>query len=160
MRPKYFELLEVLSRHEVDFIVVGGVAAILEGAPITTLDLDVVYDLRPANLERLITALKSLNARYRDPAGRRFEPTIERLSTLKLSLLLTENGPLDLLSTIGENDGYDTLLSAAKIREVGSLRVRVLSLAAVIKAKEYADRDKDRAMLPVLRKTLELLDEH
>lgn len=136
---------------------VGGVAAILEGAPITTLDLDVVYDRRPANLERLITALKSISARYRDPAGRHFEPTIERLKTLRLSLLHTELGPLDLLSTIGENDSYDVLLSAAKTREVGDLRVRVLGLAEVIKAKEYADRDKDRATLPVLRRTLELL---
>ncbi len=41
-----------LSRHDVDFIVIGGVAAILEGVPITTLDLDIVYDRAPENLER------------------------------------------------------------------------------------------------------------
>lgn len=50
MVPRYFQLLELLSQNEVEFVVVGGVAAILEGAPITTLDLDIVYEGSPENL--------------------------------------------------------------------------------------------------------------
>ena len=58
-KPRYFQLLELLSRHDVDFIVTGGVAAILEGVPITTLDLDIVYDRAPENLERLLRYIHS-----------------------------------------------------------------------------------------------------
>lgn len=60
--PRYLELLERLDRGKVRFIVVGGVAAILEGAPITTLDLDVVYERSPENLERLLEVLESVEA--------------------------------------------------------------------------------------------------
>ena len=155
MSPKYLELLRALARGNVDYIVVGGVAAVLEGAPITTLDLDILYDRRPENLEHLLAVLRSVNARYRDPAGRDIRPDVERLATLRLSLLLTELGPLDVLPEIGEGWTYDELLPDTTVREVGDLRVRVLSLGKLIEAKELANRDKDRAMLPVLRRTLE-----
>jgi len=90
--------------------VVGGVAAVLEGAPITTLDLDILYDRRPENLEHLLAVLRSVDARYRDPAGRDIRPDVERLATLRLSLLLTELGPLDVLPEIGDGWAYDELL--------------------------------------------------
>lgn len=59
---KFLQQLQVLIHHEVDFIIVGGVAAVFEGAPIITLDLDIVYDPSPTNNERLATALRQLNA--------------------------------------------------------------------------------------------------
>lgn len=154
MSPRYLELLRALARGNVDYIVVGGVAAILEGAPITTLDLDILYDRRPENLEHLLAVLRSVDAHYRDPAGRDIRPDVERLATLRLSLLLTEMGPLDVLPEIGDGWTYDDLLADTTVREVGELQVRVLSLAKLIEAKELANRDKDRAMLPVLRRTL------
>lgn len=156
MRPRYLDLLRLLARRKVDFIVVGGVAAILEGAPITTLDLDVLYDRKPDNLERLLAALRDLHARHRDPAERRIEPTLEHLATLRHSLLRTDLGPLDVLSEIGDSATYDDLLPSTRTREVGDLRIRVLVLERLIETKEQAGRDKDRAMLPVLRRTLEM----
>lgn len=157
--PRYLELLEALARHGVDFIVVGGVAAVLEGAPITTLDLDVVYDRRPENLECLATALRSLDARYRDPAGREIRPDPERLRTLRMSLLETDLGPLDVIAEVGEGWTYTDLLPATVVQEVAGLQVRSLTLSKLIELKELANRDKDRAMLPVLRRTLELREE-
>ncbi len=154
-RPRYFQLLELLNRHDVDFIVVGGVAAILEGVPITTLDLDVVYDRSPGNLERLLEVLQTVEASYRDPAGRLFVPTIERLATFRMNLLRTTLGPFDVIASI-HGAGYEDLLESTRVRQVGELRLRVLELAKVIESKELANRPKDRAMLPVLRKTLEL----
>ena len=71
-------LLQALLRHGVDFFVVGGVAAQLEGAPIVTFDLDILYDKTPENLERLLGVLQELKARYRDPAGRLIEPDLEK----------------------------------------------------------------------------------
>jgi hypothetical protein len=160
MPTSYLGLLRALAEHRVEHVVVGGVAAILAGAPITTLDLDVLYDRAPENLERLGRCLRSLGARYRDPAGRRFEPTGERLATLKTHLLLTDHGPLDLMTEIGAGATYADLLSATHVLEVGDLAVRVLDLAKVIETKEHANRDKDRAMLPLLRHTLELQRRH
>ncbi len=154
-KPNYFQLLELLSRHDVDFIVVGGVAAILEGVPITTLDLDVVYDRSPENLDRLLEVLQSVEACYRDPAGRHIVPTVEKLTTFRMNLLRTNLGPLDVIASI-HGAGYEDLLASTRIRQVGELRLRVLALAKIIESKELADRDKDRAVLPVLRKTLEL----
>jgi hypothetical protein len=68
-KTKFFRLLEVLVRHEVEFVIVGGVAAILEGAPIFTQDLDILHQPTDDNTERLLRALEEVHARYRDPAG-------------------------------------------------------------------------------------------
>lgn len=151
---KFLGLLRVLLHHGVDFFVVGGVAAQLEGAPILTLDLDVVYAKTPENLDRLLAALRELKARYRDPAGRHIEPDKEKLERMRLHLLLTELGALDVLSTVGAGLTYEDLIGRTLSYELGELEVRVLELAAVIETKEQANRDKDRAVLPVLRQTL------
>lgn len=154
--PKYFQLLELLSRQGVDFIVVGGVAAILEGAPITTLDLDIVYDRSPENLDRLLGVLQAVEASYRDPAGRHIVPTVEKLATVRMNLLQTSLGAFDVLARISGGAGYEDLLDSTRTIQVGELRLRVLELGKVIESKELANRDKDRAVLPILRKTLEL----
>ncbi len=151
---RFLGLLRALLRHGVDFFVVGGVAAQLEGAPILTFDLDVLYDKSPENLARLLAALRELKARYRDPAGRHIEPDAEKLATLRLHLLLTELGPLDVLGSIGDGLTYQDLAGRTLSYQLGESQVRVLELAAVIETKEQANRDKDRATLPVLRQTL------
>jgi hypothetical protein len=151
---RFLGLLRVLIRHGVDFFVVGGVAAQLEGAPILTLDLDVLYDKAPENLVRLLAALQDLKARYRDPAGRHIEPDLEKLRTMRTHLLLTDLGALDVLAAIGSGLTYQDLAERTILYELGDAHVRVLELAAVIETKEQANRDKDRAVLPVLRQTL------
>jgi hypothetical protein len=130
------------------------VAAQLEGAPILTLDLDVLYDKAPGNLECLLAALRELKARYRDPAGRYIEPDLVKLETLRTHLLLTELGALDVLSAIGNGLTYQDLVGRTISYELGEMRVRVLELAAVIESKKQANRDKDRAALPILLQTL------
>jgi len=153
---KFLSLLEALARHQVEFIVVGGVAAVLEGAPISTFDLDVVYHRTEENLPRLLAALGELEAVYRDPAGRRIKPDASRLATIGNHPVHTKFRPLDVLHTIGDGLTYSDLLSRTRERQVGDVVVRVLDLAAVIESKEQANRDKDRAALPVLRQTLRL----
>jgi hypothetical protein len=157
VRPsRYFELLQVLDHHDVSYIVVGGVAAIVEGAPVTTLDLDIVYEQTAENTEHLTEALLSINAHYRDPAGRYIVPDQRRLMTTRTNLLATDLGPLDVLSEIGEGERYYQLLGFTRVRTIGGIEVRILGLEKVIETKEAANRDKDRAVLPVLRKTLEM----
>lgn len=153
---KFLGLLRVLLRHEVEFFIVGGVAAQLEGAPILTLDLDVLYEKTPENLSRLLAALQELNALYRDPAGRRIEPDRMKLETLRMHLLRTDLGALDVLGAIGDGLTYQDLVGRTLEYELGEVRVRVLELEAVIETKEQANRDKDRAVMPVLRQTLRM----
>ncbi len=153
--PKFKEALEVLARHRVDFIVVGGVAAVLGGAPISTFDLDIVHDRSPTNVARLLSALTDLDARYRDLAGRDLRPEARGLEGEGHHLLLTRCGPLDVLGQIGLGRSYQDLIADSVMRPLGEISVCVLGLEALIRSKVEAGRDKDRAVLPILRRTLE-----
>lgn len=153
--PRFRDALEVFARHDVELIVVGGVAAVLGGAPVATFDLDVVHARNAGNLERLRAALDELDAHYRDPAGRVLRPDSAGLAGPGHHLLLTRCGPVDLLGAIGSGRRYEDLLADAPAVDLGGLAVRVLGLAAVIRTKEEAGRDKDRAVMELLRKALE-----
>lgn len=153
---RFLDILRLLTRHDVEFVVVGGVAAILEGAPISTFDLDIVYRRAADNNERLAEVLGELNALYKDPAGRRIAPDTTKLATINIHLLRTDLGALDVLSRIGENLSYEDLLNHCFDYEVADLNLKVLDLETNIAAKEFADREKDRAVLPILRRTLEI----
>ncbi len=153
--PKFKTALEIFARHQVDLIVVGGVAAVLAGAPISTFDLDVVHARDPENLRRLLAALDELDARYRDPAGRVLRPQLAALAGEGHHLLMTTCGPLDVLGRIGAGHGHAELLADTVVIPLGDHSVRVLGLAALIRTKTEAGRDKDRAVLPILQRTLE-----
>ena len=155
-RIKFYQLLDLLVRHEVEFIIVGGLAAVLEGVPIFTMDLDILHRPTEDNTERLLQALVEIHARYRDPAGRLILPDATRLRTNRFNLLATDLGPLDVLSNLGAGFAYEDLEQRTNTYELGEVRVRVLELASIIALKEQANRDKDRAVLPILRRTLEM----
>lgn len=131
------------------------VAAVLAGAPISTFDLDIVAARTPENLDRLLEALTEIDARYRDLTGRVLRPDRSALQGPGHHLLLTTCGPVDVLGSIGNDEGYDELLVGVVERQLGELRLRTLGLASLIRLKEAANRDKDRAVLPILRRTLE-----
>jgi len=152
--PRFKEALEVLARQHVELIVVGGVAAVLGGAPISTFDLDIVHERSPANVGRLLAALEELTARYRDLAGRDLRPDARGLEGVGHHLLITSCGPLDVLGQIGLGRGYHELLEGSVSRPLGQFSLRVLGLPALIRSKVEAGRDKDRAVLPILRRTL------
>ena len=155
-RPVRFgELLRSLVEGDVEFIVVGGVAAVLEGAPVSTFDLDIVYSLDEANLLRLARVLQDLEAIYVDPAGRSIAPDVDRLRAGGHHLLRTRLGRLDALGSVGTNQRFDDLLPECLTRSIHGLKIRVLKLAAVIATKEIAGRPKDHAMLGLLRQTLD-----
>jgi len=152
--PRFKDALEILAKHRVDLVVVGGVAAVLSGAPIATFDLDVVHARSQENLDRLAEALKDLEARYRDSGGRDLRPDTAGLAGDGHHLLLTRCGPLDVLGQIGNGRRYEDLLPDAVAISLGSATVRVLGLSALIRTKEEAGREKDLAVLGILRRTL------
>jgi len=152
----YLAILKTLRLHGVDFIIVGGVCAVLHGAPLATFDLDVVHSREPQNLSRLMAALKELEAHYRIPGGRDKKPGPSHLASAGHQLLMTRFGPLDLLGTIGKGHDYGRLLDDTVELEIGGgLKVRVSSLESLVKTKEETGQEKDRAVLPVLRRLLE-----
>jgi predicted nucleotidyltransferase len=153
--PDFVESLKTLVRHGVEFIIVGGVSAVLQGAPLTTFDLDLVHLRTPENLNLLQRALEDLDAYYRESAQRRLRPKPADLSSSGHHLLMTRAGPLDLLGTIGADRDYQDLLDYTHELEVEGLRLRVLNLETLIEVKEQAGFEKDRAVLPILRSTLE-----
>lgn len=150
-----YALLEVLIRHGVSFVVVGMTAAVLQGAPMATLDLDILYELSEDNVARILAALTELEAEFRgDLAGRRLRPNATHLASTGHKLLRTKHGQLDVLGTIEEATRYEDVRADVVRLEVGSLSVEVLGLRRLIAAKERAGRPKDLAALPVLRATL------
>jgi hypothetical protein len=156
MATDFPELLAGLVRHGVDFVIVGGVAAALRGAVYRTDDLDIVPDLGGENLARLLLALDALDARYLDPAGRVLRPNAQRLRENRLNLLVTTLGRLDVLRAVEPARDYAALLPHSTLLELGPHSVRVLSLEALIEAKEHAGREKDRLHLLLLREALRL----
>jgi len=152
----YLAILKTLRSHGVDLVVVGGVCAVLHGAPLATFDLDVVHSREPHNLARLMAALEELDVHYRIPGRRDKKPGPSHLASAGHQLLMPRFGPLDLLGTIGQGHDYGQLLHETVELEIGGgLKVRVLSLERLVKTKEETGQEKDKAVLPVLRRLLE-----
>jgi hypothetical protein len=154
-------LLEALQRHGVEFIVVGAAAAISQGSPLPTYDLDVTPARNPQNIERIVAALIELDAKLRTPG----EPVAFPIDAKMLAggeawTLATSSGPLDLVFVPAGTQGYDDLRRDALSVDLGTGEpVLVASLRDVIRMKEASSREKDRAQLPALRRTLELIRE-
>jgi len=151
----FLAILRILREHRVKFVVVGGIGAVLQGAPLTTFDLYVVHSREPENLGRLGAALQELDAVYRAQPDRRMRPSRSHLESTGHRLLMTRYGPLDLLGQIGHAREFGFLARRCVELDIGSgLRVRVLDLETLIQMKEETGRERDLAALPLLRRTL------
>ena len=149
-------LLRALTEGEVEFAIVGGFAAALNGAPMNTFDLDIVVSRSEDNVAKLLRVLDGIDAVYRMQPSRRLKPKPSHLSSPGHHNLITNCGPLDVLGTVGRGLGYEELLPHAIEMEIGNgQRVRVLDLATIIALKEELAGEKDLAVLPILRRTLE-----
>ena len=148
-------LLKTLAESKAEVIVVGGLAAVFQGAPVQTYDLDIVYAQYPKNIERLLAVLQTLEAIFRIQPERRLKPTASHLVGSGHLNLLTKDGPLDLLATIGANSRFEDLLPHSSEINIGAgLKIHVLDLETIIEFKERLGGDKDVAVLPILRETL------
>jgi len=149
-------LLAKLCDAGVEFIIVGGAAAVMQGAPITTNDLDIVHRRTPENVTRLLEVLRRIDATMRyDFAHRGLRPTAEMLAGRGQINLSTSLGPLDPLCQLDEGKGYDELLPHSEpVMDQGRL-LRVLNLPMLIAVKTKAGRPKDRLVLPILIATMQ-----
>lgn len=147
-------IAEVLTRHRVEFIVIGGLAAVAQGSPIPTEDMDIVPAGDRENWARLSAALKELDAKVRaveldEPLP--FDHDADSLVASRIWNLTTKFGDLDITQMPAGTDGYDDLNRDAVEIEWNGLHIRMASLADIVRSKEAAGRDKDRYALPVLR---------
>lgn len=161
MTPEFaFErILEVLVRHGVRFVVVGAVAAIAQGSPLPTEDIDITPARDRENLERLAAALVELGAMLRvesEPEGVPFPFDAVSLERNEIWTLRTPHGDLDVVFVPAGTRGYEDLRRDAIVVDFGHSQVSMASLADVIRSKEASGRPKDVSRLPALRQTLEV----
>jgi hypothetical protein len=144
-------LLTELTRHKVEFIVIGGAAAIAHGSARLTQDLDIVYKRSPANLERLVTALSPYRPYLRGaPDGLPF--TFDR-GTLARGLNFTFRttvGDIDTLAEMAGGGSYEDLLPDTFEIEMFGVRCHCLNLRQLIRAKRAAGRTRDLEALAEL----------
>lgn len=147
-------MLRVLAQHNVEYVLIGGLAAVLHGSPTFTNDADICPRRDRPNLERLAAALTEMHARIRtdaEPDGLVFACDAEFLARMKMVNMQTEYGWFDVsFEPGGFERGYDELAPNAVEYPVEDFSVKVASLHDVIRSKEAANRDKDRAALPYL----------
>ena len=138
-------LLGALHRHEVRFVLVGGLAARALGSPLMTYDLDVCYDRAPDNLDRLAAALHEVHATLRGIDED--VPFVLDARTLRNGdsfTFDTDFGPFDILATPSGTRGYDDLSASATPYDIGGVTVDVVALDDLIRMKRAAGRTKDR----------------
>lgn len=151
-----FGALRALAEGDVEFVIVGGVAAVLNGAPVNTFDLDIVPARNEANVARMIRVPGALGAVYRMHGDWQIAPSESHLASPGHHNLRTRYGALDVMGTIGAGLSFRDLLPHTVGMDLGDgLSVRVLDLETIVKLKEELGTEKDVAVLPVLRRTLE-----
>ena len=151
-------LLEGLVEANIKFILVGGLAAVAQGVPIATLDVDIVYEQSPENISKILDFLKSNDAAYRRPDDKVILPRREHFKTMGHRLFSTRLGPLDVLAFIEDNKTYKDLVDFAIKVEFYGHELFILDLKKLVEFKRTSNHPKDLQQLPVLEETLRQLN--
>lgn len=135
---------------------IGGLAAVLHGAPYQTVDCDITPEAGNDNLSRLSAALRALHARIATDTGSGlvFEQDGRSLRDAATWNLVTKHGLLDIRFEPSGTGGFNDLRQNAVVVEVEGIQFAVASLEDVIRSKQAAGRDKDRRVLPLLHRML------
>ena len=142
-----FTIIEVLSSHEVSYVVVGALAAVIQGYPLPALTMEISPERELPNLGRLARALGNLGV-----------PVDERMLEQQPSWTLeTAEGLLELVFEPAATAGYDDLLSDATETMLRGTAVLIASVRDILRMKEATGRELDSATVPALRATLEVI---
>ena len=150
-------LFRVLAEKGVHFVLIGALAARLQGFPRLTADADITPAKDPDNLERLARALRALDARvYTEqiPEGLAFDCSPQMLGRADIWNLITAAGRLDIAFKPSGTEGYDDLARHAEHFTIYGGELLAARLEDIIRSKEAANRPKDRQDLAVLREML------
>jgi predicted nucleotidyltransferase len=144
-------LLAALHGGDVEFIIVGGVAATIHGSARLTSDLDLVYSRTEENIRATVKSLEDLSPYLRGaPPGLPFRFDVETIRRGLNFTLTTEAGPIDLLGEIAGCGGYDDLLPHTLVVEIFGVPVHCVDLETLIRAKRAAGRPKDLEVIAEL----------
>jgi hypothetical protein len=145
------EILRRLTIRGVDFVVIGGIAAVLHGSAQATYDLDICYATDAGNLAALADVLTDLGARLKgidEPLP--FVSDATTLRRIELLTMVTSEGELDVISRPAGSPGYETLRRHAERFDLGGFSVLVASINDLIAMKAEAGRQKDLAAIEEL----------
>jgi predicted nucleotidyltransferase len=149
-------LLRILHQNEVEFIVIGGVAAVAHGSARLTQDLDVVYRRSRENYEHIVSSLSPYSPYLRGaPPGLPFrldEETLERGLNFTLT---TDLGPVDFLGEVAGGGRYEQLSAHSQVMNVFGVEARVVALRTLILLKRAAGRPKDNEAIAELEALVE-----
>ena len=146
------KLLQALVQAEVDFVLVGGVAANLHGSSQLTKDLDVVVSLTVENCRRVLKALGSLSPRFYQAAGKPLvQRSPEELAEFKNLYFETTLGRIDLLGSLPPVGDFARVASCAVEVMLGDICCRLVALDDLIEVKAFVARPKDKLVEIELR---------
>jgi hypothetical protein len=160
--PDVQRIVEVFDRHRVLYLVVGGMAATLQGAVRPTLDFDCLAKRSDENAARLAAALRQLNARLRvggltDEEAAALPVQLDgiALSRMGISTWRTDAGEIDIMFDMADRTGtrhdYEFYEPRSARQDLAGTVVLIAALPDVIASKEHANRPKDHDALPELR---------
>jgi len=150
-------IVVVLAKHAVNYVLIGALAARLQGFPRLTADADITPARDPDNLERLAKALRELEARvYTEsvPEGLAFDCSAATLARAELWNLVTSAGRMDIAFVPSGTRGYEDLAAGAVRFQVFDVELLAAGLQDIIRSKVAADRPQDRQDVVVLREML------
>lgn len=150
-------IIRVLAEHKVRYVLIGALAARLQGFPRVTADADITPARDLENLKRLAEALRELEARVFTesvPEGLPFDPSAEALARGDIWNLVTAGGRLDLAFEPSGTEGYEDLLDGAHRFETFGVELLAAGLEDIVRSKQASDRPQDRQDVIVLREML------
>jgi hypothetical protein len=150
------QIIPPLVRAKVDFILIGGMAAILHGSARVTFDVDLVYSRTHENVERLAAALAPHRPYLRDaPPNLPFAWEAKTISAGLNFTLTTKLGDVDLFGKLATGETYEDLLPHSFDVDAFGVRFKCVDLPTLIRIKEATGRIKDREAVAELRVLLE-----
>jgi hypothetical protein len=146
------KIIAVLNRHQVEYVVIGGFAAVLHGCPEQTFDLDILYADTAENRQRLLLALDEVDARWEQSLN---DEVLQRQPVFALN---TKYGDFDIMTWIPGIEDYEMATRQTQAFPMGGETIRALNLAALICAKEAAadPNPRKQSALLYLRKLQQL----
>lgn len=153
------QLLHKLQLEQVEFVLIGGLAASLHGSAIVTMDLDICLTFSRENNEKLIRALKDVDPRFRMTPNRKPIPLdpieLERFKNIYLS---TTAGQVDILSEVDGIGDYIEVRKQSEQHIVNGLPLQMLTINAIIHSKSVLKREKDRYAIVELTRLKQRLE--
>ena len=145
-KPK--PVLEALAKHEVDFVLIGGLAGMVHGSSYPTYDIDIAYARSPQNIERLAAVLRELKATLRGaPPDTPFQLDASTLAKGDFFTFDTIYGPFDIMGVPAGVASYEQLKETAKEAVIDGQVTLVASLDYLIAMKRASGRRKDELMV-------------